>query len=143
VLQFVTNDAEETKQIGRVLAAQLPRRGVALLIGNLGAGKTTIASGIIEGLGLAGSEDVNSPTYTIVHEYGEPVSVYHIDLYRLETAREVLAIGFDDLLDSDALLLIEWGERFPALLPMDRIEIHLNQVENDDRRSITVVGLGF
>ena len=94
-MPILTNSDEETREFGRRLAAQLPKHGVVLLIGNLGAGKTTLAKGIVEGLGAASGDEVTSPTYTIVHEYGDPVRVYHIDLYRLETADEVKALGFD------------------------------------------------
>jgi tRNA threonylcarbamoyladenosine biosynthesis protein TsaE len=122
------------------LASLLPVRGVVLLIGNLGAGKTTLAKGIVEGREAASGDEVTSPTYTIIHEYGEPVSVYHIDLYRLDTAEEVRGLGFEDLLDSDALLLIEWGERFPDLLPVQRVEILLKDMD-EQRREIIITGL--
>ena len=139
--RVVTNGPEETKELGRELARNLPARGVVLLIGNLGAGKTTLAKGIIEGLGAATADEVTSPTYTIVHEYGDPVRVYHVDLYRLDTEDEVKAIGFDELIESNALLLIEWGERFPALLPKERIEIRLD-ADAEDGRTIDVKSFG-
>jgi tRNA threonylcarbamoyladenosine biosynthesis protein TsaE len=108
-----------------------------LLIGDLGAGKTTLAKGIVKGLGAAAPEDVSSPTYTLIHEFGEKDKVYHIDLYRLERANEVLALGLDELLASDAILLVEWGERFPALWPANRLEIRLVWTA-EDVREITV-----
>lgn len=114
--------------------------GVVLLIGELGAGKTTLAKGIVEGRGAASAEDVSSPTYTLIHEYGEPVSVYHIDLYRLETLQEVRRLGLEDLFEQPALVLIEWGERFPELMPDDRIEIRLSY-DGENRRTIEVSGL--
>ena len=103
---------------------ELPRRGVVLLIGNLGAGKTTLAKGIVSGLGAAEPDEVSSPTFTLIHEYGGG-SVYHIDLYRLDEAREVATLGLDELFDRDALVLIEWGERFPQLMPAERTEIRI------------------
>lgn len=111
-----------------------------MLIGELGAGKTTLTKGIVEGLGVASADDVASPTYTLIHEYGEPVSVYHVDLYRLETLKEVRRLGLEDLFDEPALVLIEWGERFPELMPDDRIEIRLTH-EGDDHRKIEISGL--
>lgn len=114
--------------------------GVVLLIGELGAGKTTLAKGIVEGRGAASAEDVSSPTYTLIHEYGEPVSVYHIDLYRLETLQEVRRLGLEDIFDQPALVLIEWGERFPELMPEDRIEIRLSY-DGENRRKIEVSDL--
>lgn len=126
--------------MGRALAPKLPASGLVLLTGELGAGKTTLVKGIVDGLAAAGADDVSSPTYTIVHEYGDPVRVYHVDLYRLETDEEVRGFGFEDLLDQRALLLVEWGERFPQLLPPDRIEITIETIGNSSRR-IAVKGL--
>ena len=97
---------------------------MVLLIGNLGAGKTTLAKGIVSGLGAAEPEDVTSPTFTLIHEYGEG-RVYHIDLYRLDRAEQVATLGLDEIFDREAVVLIEWGERFPQLLPEDRIEIRI------------------
>ena len=106
----------ETIALGERLARELPPRGVVLLIGNLGAGKTTLAKGIVNGLGAAVPDEVSSPTFTLIHEYGGG-RVYHVDLYRLDEPREVATLGLDELFDRDALVLIEWGERFPQILP--------------------------
>lgn len=140
MLRFETHSDEETRDVGRALAPKLPASGLVLLTGELGAGKTTLVKGIVDGLAAAGADDVSSPTYTIVHEYGDPVRVYHVDLYRLETDEEVRGFGFEDLLDQRALLLVEWGERFPQLLPPDRIEITIETIGNSSRR-IAVKGL--
>jgi tRNA threonylcarbamoyladenosine biosynthesis protein TsaE len=134
--EFISESADETIQIGRQIARELPRQSVVLLIGNLGAGKTTLAKGIVSGLGLAEPDDVTSPTFTLIHEYGEG-RLYHIDLYRLDTAAQVGALGFDEILSRDAIALIEWGERFPELLPPERIEIQLQALDGD-RRAITL-----
>ena len=99
-----------------------------LLIGQLGAGKTTLAKGIVKGLGAAQPDDVSSPTFTLIHEYSplanargseerRGLSVYHIDLYRLDTAAQVATLGLDEIFDRRAVVLIEWGERFPELMP--------------------------
>lgn len=134
---FETATEEETVELGRRLAAELPRRAVVLLIGNLGAGKTTLAKGIVEGLGAAPAEEVSSPTFTLIHEYGAEGRVYHIDLYRLDTAAEAATLGLDDIFDREAIVLIEWGERFPELLPPDRIEIRVEAAPGSERRRIT------
>jgi tRNA threonylcarbamoyladenosine biosynthesis protein TsaE len=105
-----------------------------LLIGNLGAGKTTLAKGIVKGLGAAEPDEVSSPTFTLVHEYGDPPKVYHVDLYRLDEAREVASLGIDEILDGKAVVLIEWGERFVKLLPASRIEIRLQRVAEEERQ---------
>jgi len=136
---FRTASEEETVALGERLAAELPRFGVVLLIGNLGAGKTTLARGIAIGRGAASADDVTSPTFTLIHEYAP--DFYHIDLYRLDEPREVAGLGLDDLFGRDALILIEWGERFPQLMPPRRTEIHI--VRNpDETRDIRVVEVG-
>ena len=127
---FRSSSEDETIEIGGRIARELPSKCVVLLIGNLGAGKTTLAKGIAQELGAARPDDVTSPTYTLIHEYGE--HVYHIDLYRLDTAEQVASLGLDDLFDRDAVVLIEWGERFPQLMPNDRYEIRL-EAHGDDR----------
>jgi tRNA threonylcarbamoyladenosine biosynthesis protein TsaE len=136
---YETHSDEETVALGRQIAAALPRRAVVLLIGNLGAGKTTLAKGIISGLGAAEPDEVASPTFTLIHEYG-PSShgtlVYHIDLYRLDRPEQVATLGLDEIFDREAVVLIEWGERFPQLLPEDRIEIRLDAAGADDRRIV-------
>lgn len=120
---FETHSEDETIELGRKIARDLPKRAVVLLIGNLGAGKTTLAKGIISGLGAAEPDEVASPTFTLIHEYGR---VLHIDLYRLDTAAQVATLGLDEIFDRDAVVLIEWGEKFRELMPRDRIEITLS-----------------
>lgn len=134
---YRTASEDETIALGERLSGELPRRGVVLLIGNLGAGKTTLAKGIVRGRGAAQAEEVSSPTFTLIHEYGADGTVYHIDLYRLDEPRQVATLGLDDLFDRDALVLIEWGERFPQLLPAARTEIRI-RTSGDDTREIEV-----
>jgi tRNA threonylcarbamoyladenosine biosynthesis protein TsaE len=107
------------------------------LIGNLGAGKTTLAKGIIDGLGFAEPDEVVSPTFTLIHEYGGG-RAFHIDLYRLDKADQVATLGLDDIFDRDAVVLIEWGERFPELMPVPRMEISLSAVNSDERQIETL-----
>ena len=129
---FQTQSEEETVALGEKLAAALPSKAVVLLIGDLGAGKTTLAKGIAKGLGAAKPDDVSSPTFTLIHEYGP--KLYHIDLYRLDRPEEVATLGLDEIFDRDAVVLIEWGERFPALMPEERIEIRLEAIDENKRR---------
>jgi tRNA threonylcarbamoyladenosine biosynthesis protein TsaE len=131
---FETASEEETIALGEELARELPPRCVVLLIGNLGAGKTMLAKGIVKGLGAGAPEDVSSPTFTLIHEYGD--RVYHIDLYRIRNEREVRTLGLNELLDRDAVILVEWGERFPRLWPVDHLEIRLEAI--GDARRITL-----
>jgi tRNA threonylcarbamoyladenosine biosynthesis protein TsaE len=128
-----TASEEETIALGERLARTLPRGAAVLLIGNLGAGKTTLAKGIVQGLGAAAAEEVSSPTFTLIHEYGSPPTVYHVDLYRLDSARDAATLGLDDLFDGPAMVIIEWGERFLELMPRERIEIRLRALEGDER----------
>lgn len=134
--RFETASEEETIALGRSLARELAPPSVVLLIGNLGAGKTTLAKGIVEGLGAAAPDEVFSPTFTLIHEYGGDGApkVYHVDLYRLEEEKQVLGIGLDEILDRNAVVLLEWAERFPRLLPARRIEIRITPERQDTRR---------
>jgi tRNA threonylcarbamoyladenosine biosynthesis protein TsaE len=118
--------------LGERLARALPPHGVVLLTGNLGAGKTTLAKGIVSGLAAAEAEEVSSPTFTLIHEYGNG-RVYHVDLYRLEEPRELATLGLEELFERDAMVLIEWGERFGRFLPAERTEIRIRAVDNDER----------
>ena len=137
---FRTRSEEETIALGRALARSLAP-GAILLIGNLGAGKTTLAKGIVEGLNAAPADEVSSPTFTLIHQYGqtgsETAPVYHIDLYRLDEARQVESLGLEDLFASGSPVLLEWAERFPALLPRRRTEIRLRALP-DETREISV-----
>jgi tRNA threonylcarbamoyladenosine biosynthesis protein TsaE len=130
---FLTHSEEETIALGRSLARDLPT-GAVLLIGELGAGKTTLAKGIVAGWTGVHADEVSSPTFTLIHEYeGSRGMAYHIDLYRLDEPREVEALGIRDLFASGALVLLEWAERFPALLPAERTEIRLRFLDNGSR----------
>ncbi len=129
---YRTASEEETVALGERLAGELPGRGVVLLIGNLGAGKTTLAQGIVRGRGAAPAEEVSSPTFTLIHEYGADGSVYHIDLYRLDEPRQVATLGLDEIFERDALTVIEWADKFPPLMPPDAIPIHI-AMDGDER----------
>jgi tRNA threonylcarbamoyladenosine biosynthesis protein TsaE len=133
--QATTHSAEETIAFGRKLAAQLSPPLIVLLHGDLGAGKTTLVKGIAEGFEAARAEDVTSPTYTLVHEYrGPQTTLFHIDLYRIDTERELETLGLDDLLAPNCILLIEWGDKFPRLRSDRNVEITLVQVGETERR---------
>lgn len=128
---YHTESEEETIALGEKIASELPAKAVVLLIGQLGAGKTTLAKGIVKGLGAARPEDVSSPTFTLIHEYGR--GVYHIDLYRLDTAEQLATLGLDEIFDRRAVVLVEWGERFPELMPQDHVEILLRSDAENSR----------
>jgi tRNA threonylcarbamoyladenosine biosynthesis protein TsaE len=140
---WLTYSFDETIALGRQIAKLLPPKACVLLIGNLGAGKTTLAKGILNGLGLAEPDEVLSPTYTLIHEYGGEYGearAFHIDLYRLETETQIATLGLEDLFDRQAVVLLEWAERFPSLLPAERIEIRLSALA-ESKRQIEILSL--
>src|SRR6202162_5264137 len=127
--QITTHSPEETIAFGRRLAAELSPPLIVLLRGDLGAGKTTLVKGIAEGFAAALGEDVTSPTFTLVHEHrGPSVPLYHIDLYRIDTQRDLETLGLDDLLAPNCILLIEWGEKFSRLQRDQNVEITLERI---------------
>jgi tRNA threonylcarbamoyladenosine biosynthesis protein TsaE len=131
---FQTHSAEETTELGRRLAAELKPGTIVLLRGDLGAGKTTMVKGIAEGFQAAKAEDVTSPTFTLIHEYrGPQVTLFHIDLYRIDTQRELDTLALDDLMTSQSILLIEWGEKFQRFTKERDVEIAFEQRGGDDR----------
>jgi tRNA threonylcarbamoyladenosine biosynthesis protein TsaE len=131
---FTTHSAEETTELGRRLAAELKPGSVVLLRGDLGAGKTTMVKGIAEGFHAAKAEDVTSPTFNLIHEYrGPEVTLYHIDLYRIDTQRQLDTLALDDLMTPLSILLIEWGEKFERFAKERDMEIAIEHKGGDDR----------
>jgi len=132
--EFTTHSPDETIALGRELAASLAPPKLVILRGDLGAGKTTLVKGIAEGFRAASQEDVTSPTFTLVHEYrGPTVNVYHIDLYRVDTPRQLETLGLDDLITDNSVLLIEWGEKFARFQREKDMEIALERAGEDER----------
>jgi len=130
----LTHSAAETVAFGRQFATELSPPLVVLLRGDLGAGKTTLVKGIAEGFRAASAQDVTSPTFTLVHEYRSPrATLYHIDLYRIDTERELETLGLDDLVAENSILLIEWGEKFPRFVRDRDVEIVLKPVGESGR----------
>ncbi|HSY93346.1 MAG TPA: tRNA (adenosine(37)-N6)-threonylcarbamoyltransferase complex ATPase subunit type 1 TsaE [Candidatus Binatus sp.] len=133
--EITTHSAEETIAFGRTLTELLAPPKLVLLRGDLGAGKTTLVKGIAAAFEAAAEEDVTSPTFTLVHEYRGPrANLYHIDLYRIDTQRELETLGLDDLRSDNSILLIEWGEKFPRLVRERDVEIALERVGENGRR---------
>lgn len=131
----------ELRDWGIRLGRQITTPMVVTLAGDLGAGKTTLARAICEGYGV--TEDVTSPTFAIVHEYDAPRSpVYHLDLYRLDSERDLQNIGWDDILRSEALVLIEWPERAASRLP-GHLPVELRHIPGDPDRRVLYAGGHF
>jgi len=139
--EFTTKSAEETIALGRELASSLAPPKVVVLRGDLGAGKTTLVKGIAQGFNAAEEEDVTSPTFTLIHEYrGPETTVYHIDLYRVDTQRELETLGLDDLMTENSVLLIEWGEKFERFEKERDVEIAIERLGESERNISVIVG---
>src|ERR1700682_5271185 len=132
---FGTRSADETTELGRQLSSDLKPGTIVLLRGDLGAGKTTLVKGIAEGFHAALADDVTSPTFTLIHEYrGPEATLFHIDLYRVDTQRELDTLALDDLMDTNTILLIEWGEKFERFVRERDVEIAIEHLGGDERR---------
>jgi tRNA threonylcarbamoyladenosine biosynthesis protein TsaE len=139
-LTILSHSADETRAVGRSLGELAQAGDLFSLLGDLGAGKTALAQGILQGLGV--TRPVTSPTFNIVNEYHGRVVVYHLDLYRLEDPAELLEIGLEEMLQGEAVLVIEWGDRFADYLPAERLEIILDYSKDPADRLLTFRPLG-
>jgi tRNA threonylcarbamoyladenosine biosynthesis protein TsaE len=142
VHEFTTQSGADTVEVGRKLVRLLKPPQLLLLRGELGTGKTTLVKGIAQALNAAEPDEVTSPTFTLVHEYegtreGKPVKLYHIDVYRLESERQLETLGLDELLTPDALVLVEWGDKFKSIRKRATGEIVITS-EGGDARKISV-----
>jgi tRNA threonylcarbamoyladenosine biosynthesis protein TsaE len=138
--ELTTHSADETIAFGRTLAGLLAPPKLVLLRGDLGAGKTTLVKGIAAAFEAASEEDVTSPTFTLIHEYRGPrANLFHIDLYRIDTPRELDTLALDDLRSDNSILLIEWGEKFSRFVRERDIEISLDRAA-ESTRLIRVTG---
>jgi tRNA threonylcarbamoyladenosine biosynthesis protein TsaE len=134
VREVITHSPEETLALGRELAKELRPPCLVLLQGDLGSGKTTLTKGIVAGLGAAREEEVTSPSFTLVHEYGSAGKVFHADLYRIESTRELSSLGLDDLWAQEAVVIVEWGEKLWDNAPAPRVIIQLEYLSSEERR---------
>ena len=140
--EFTTQSGADTIDVGRKLVQLIKPPQLLLLRGDLGTGKTTLVKGIAQALDAAEPDEVTSPTFTLLHEYegtlnGKPIKLYHIDVYRLEGERQLETLGLDELITSDALVLVEWGDKFKSIRKKATGEIAITSAGGDARR-ITV-----
>ena len=133
---IVSSAPDETVAAGRALAARLPPGSTVALNGDLGAGKTHFVRGLVAGWG--GAEEATSPTFTLVHEYATPRGpVFHLDLYRAKSEEEIWSAAHDELEGAEGVVVVEWADRFPALVPADAIRVTIEH-DGEGRRRITL-----
>ena len=131
-LIIISESPDETAAMGRRIAALLGSGDTVLLIGELGAGKTALTKAIAAGLGV--TEEVSSPTFTLVNEYRGRLPVFHFDLYRLDDPNEAIDLGYDDYLNAEGVLIIEWADKAPTLWPDDHLRIEIERIGEAARR---------
>jgi tRNA threonylcarbamoyladenosine biosynthesis protein TsaE len=134
--EILSQSPEDTHRIGAEIGQALPIPGIVLLRGDLGAGKTTLTRGIAQGLGLEDTSLVNSPSFTLVNIYQGFCPIYHVDLYRLEGARDLYSIGLDDFLGNDGVTIVEWSERLTIAIE-EAIQVEIEDA-GDDRRVLRI-----
>ena len=141
MIQLTTSSARETQEVASKIAALIEQGDLVLLVGELGAGKTTFAQGFGQALGVV--EPITSPTFTLAREYeGQRLTMHHLDVYRLEQIDEVLDLALPELLDSASVTLIEWGDAIIPALPGEYLEVRLEYGDDDDERVIGVRPVG-
>ena len=140
--EIITHSAEESVALGRKLAQRLQPPLLVLLTGDLGSGKTTLTKGIVAGLDAATEDEVTSPTFTLVHEYGGAKKVFHGDLYRIESFHDFETLGLEDVFAQPAIVILEWSEKFPLKTPWPQLRIRLEHLGGDSRR-ITIESRGL
>jgi tRNA threonylcarbamoyladenosine biosynthesis protein TsaE len=132
--ELTTNSSEETIARGREIGARLKPRVLVLLSGDLGAGKTTLTKGIVSGIGAATEDEVTSPTFTLVHRYDHESRVYHVDLYRVSSLHDLETLGLEDVFSEDAVVIVEWPDRFRLRVDWPVVRIQLEHVAEDTRK---------
>ena len=140
LLELRADAAEDTRTVGGALAPVLRAGDGVALTGELGAGKTTLVQGVARGLGYEGP--VVSPTFTLVREYRARLTVYHVDVYRLDRVQDVIDLGFEEMLAEDGVLLVEWGDAVEGLLPSDHLSIELSVPWGGEARRLVLTGVG-
>jgi tRNA threonylcarbamoyladenosine biosynthesis protein TsaE len=142
--EFTTESGADTIEVGRKLARLLVPPHLLILRGDLGTGKTTLVKGIAQALDAAEADEVTSPTFTLLHEYdgalnGKPIKLFHLDVYRLDAERQLETLGLDELLTPDALVFVEWGEKFKSIKKKSTGEIVITSTGGDARKIIVTL----
>ncbi len=137
--EYLSKSPAETEAFGKKLGEKLNPGSVIALYGGMGAGKTALTRGIASGLGIA--QGVSSPTFALVHEYEGRLTVYHFDMYRVESWDDLYSTGFFDYLDTGGVMIIEWSENIEGAIPDNAIRIHLRQGETENERILSCEGV--
>lgn len=137
--EYLSKSPAETEAFGKKLGEKLNPGSVIALYGGMGAGKTALTRGIASGLGIA--QGVSSPTFALVHEYEGRLTVYHFDMYRVESWDDLYSTGFFDYLDAGGVMIIEWSENIEGSIPDNAIRIHLRQGETENERILSCEGV--
>lgn len=131
-LEIVSHSPEDTQALGRILGELAAPGDVYLLVGDLGAGKTCLTQGILWGLGA--DEFARSPTFVLVSQYQGRMTMYHMDMYRLDSFDEILDLGLDEFLFGDGISVVEWAEKAPGAFPENHMLIQIQYIDEDTRR---------
>lgn len=138
--EYISKSAEQTEEIACEAAKQLKSGDVIAFIGGMGAGKTAFTRGLAKGLDVKG--EVSSPTFSLVHEYHGNPSLYHFDMYRIESLDDLYSTGYFDYLDMEGIIAVEWSENISDVFDENTIYIHLIKTDNDNERIIKIEGGG-
>ena len=139
-MQIITNNSEETIELGRIISRFLQKGDILALFGDLGSGKTTLVKGIAKGLKVK-SQIVNSPSFVLLKEYKGKLPVYHFDFYRIKKGEEVYGIGLEEFLFGKGICVIEWADRIRRFLPKEYLRMEL-KVKDKNKRKIRMIGFG-
>ncbi|MCX5657174.1 MAG: tRNA (adenosine(37)-N6)-threonylcarbamoyltransferase complex ATPase subunit type 1 TsaE [Candidatus Omnitrophica bacterium] len=140
--KIITKNEKETFKLGKLLGAELKGGEVVALIGELGSGKTVFTKGIARGIGIKDAEKlVNSPSFMLIKEYPAKINLFHFDLYRLDSVRQIEQLGWEDYLGENGVLVIEWADKMGSLLPENSLFIEL-EVMDENKRKIKLTARG-
>ncbi|MGL5507767.1 MAG: tRNA (adenosine(37)-N6)-threonylcarbamoyltransferase complex ATPase subunit type 1 TsaE [Paraclostridium sp.] len=138
MVKIYLENEEKTREIGSKLGNLLTPKSVVCLIGDLGAGKTTMTQSLVKSLGV--DDYITSPTFTIVNEYEGRIPLYHFDVYRIGSSEEMYDIGFDEYIDGEGVCIIEWANLIEDILPDEYLYIEMNYIENGREMTLNPKG---